>query len=707
MIPTVGTRPSDTDVEGGTDGSRKRPKIARQACEPCRSGKRKCDGQQPCSYCEKSGKHCYFSTQRRRTRMATTESSPPAGATISFASAIDSSGVAFVASSNDESPHVSDAPHVGVSPLEQAVNDQNTLTRIADVMANGRVSRFPSPGYTSSSNDIAAPAIANTGADADLLDRLHRHLIVVYSLRSFPKGHLGDTKEEYWEKDISGFFLPSREEGRAYIQCYFDHATSTYRYLDRATIETLTDVFYDQAGAATHADDVVLLLVLMAIGCLWTPSWTGADPQSMTRRAVRLYRVAKRQLETVDLSRPRLRMVQVHVALSHLHLGMSHFRSAWLTFGTAARLGQLLKLHRKTPEGTPAPIDESNRQTFWSAFMMDRYLSLVLGCPAIFDERDITQPLPSTRADPNSLSPNEEAQRMTGSIAHIKLSRILGFALRSLQSTADLTDQERSQTVVILNTELDRWLEETPKFFHPAGLEVPELGPFASIPPFFQRQQQLVRSAYHFIKLFIHRSFLLDQFIHRIPSDQPSTSSSRDPRSPEITICVESAIQIARSVCKMKERPGAKGTFWNSAYFCFASLTVLLVYLMVYEDAPRREEIESIIGAAMEGHIQLTGSTSSEREKILEEYRRIKDSLRRPEDRSDMTTNAFQAGWHIPPSIPNNGNVTEWDPLWQSTLDMLGLDMTNGLGAIFGQPPVVLQDSTPTNAYDIFSNNLQ
>ncbi|WVF69663.1 hypothetical protein IAT40_004442 [Kwoniella sp. CBS 6097] len=690
MTPAIETRTSEA-TEDDAHGSRKRPKIARQACEPCRSGKRKCNRQ-----------------QRRRARMDT-EFSPPHGTTISPASAIDpGAGAAATAEIPgvmmiNQSPHNSEPQAAASSSSAQAVNDQNTLTRIADVMANGRVSRFPSPGYTSS-NDAAAPALTNTvGPDADLLDRLHRHLIVVYSLRSFPKGHVGDAKDDCGDKGISGFFLPSHEEGKAYIQCYFDHATSTYRYLDRKTIERLTDLFYDQAGASTHADDVVLLLVLMAIGCLWTPSWTGADPQIMTRKAVRLYRVAKRQLDTIDLSQPRLRMVQVHVAMSHLHLGMSHFRSAWLTFGTAARLSQLLKLHRRSPESTPVHMDEANRQTFWSAFMMDRYLSLVLGCPAIFDERDITQPLPSSNVSPDNLSSNDEAQRMTGSTAHIKLSRVLGYALRSLQSPAELTDQERAHAVVLLNAELDQWLQATPKFFHPAGSgsDVSDLGPFASIPPFFQRQQQLVRSAYHFIKLFIHRSFLLDQFIHRIPSDQPSISLNRDPMSPEITTCVESAIQIARSVCKMKESPGAKGTFWNSAYFCFASLTVLLVYLMVYEDAPRREEIESIIEAAMEGHIQLTGSTSHEREKILEDYRRIKDTLRRREDQPEMITSAFQPGWQIPPSISTNGNVTEWDPLWQSTLDMLGLDMTTGLGAVF-DPQVSQHDTITTNAFDLF-----
>lgn len=56
---------------------------------------------------------------------------------------------------------------------------------------------------------------------------------------------------------------------------------------------------------------------------------------------------------------------------------------------------------------------------------------------------------------------------------------------------------------------------------------------------------------------------------------------------------------------------------------------MLLVYLMVYEDAPRRAEIESMIEAAMEGHIQLTGSTRREREQILEvsELVRVENSV--------------------------------------------------------------------------------
>lgn len=44
---------------------------------------------------------------------------------------------------------------------------------------------------------------------------------------------------------------------------------------------------------------------------------------------------------------------------------------------------------------------------------------------------------------------------------------------------------------------------------------------------------------------------------------------------------------------------------------------MLLVYLMLFEDAPQRNEIEDLIEGAMEGHIQLTGSVLQERAEIL------------------------------------------------------------------------------------------
>ncbi|ADV23748.1 hypothetical protein I305_05783 [Cryptococcus gattii E566] len=684
------TRPRQSS-ESEPSNVNKRARITRHACERCRSGKKKCDGQLPCSACLLSKKGQYQSPIMFPSIASSSESYERQSRYNSPSRQRTTENDVSV---NDMSMVTAVGPEIALEVPEpdqdrdggrevHSHNREHTLARIAHVMANGTVSRYPSPGVTILSPADGRPIVSSEtdiSTKGDLLDRLHRHLTVVFSLRSFPKGHLGEELKDENDNNRGAdelFFLPSCEDGKAYIRCYFEHASSIL-YLDRRNIEQLTDDFYASNGSLSQKDDVALLLLLMAIGCLWTPSWTGADPQTMTQKALQLLRAVQRRLETLSISQPRLRMVQVHLALCHLYLGMSHFRSAWLAFGTAARLSQLLRLHRKSPDGTPQELDEPRRQAFWSGYMMDRYLSLVLGCPVIYDERDITQRFPSyPNSGDNSVNTKDEGQRLAGSIAHIKLSQILGHALRKLQSPGELSDLERSLAVQSLNQELDRWLAETPRFFHPDGPDACDLGPFASIPPFFQRQQQIVRSAYHFINLFIHRSFLLDQFINRIPASQPLAPLTV--MSPEVTVCVESAISIAKSVSKMRDSPGAKGTFWNSAYFCFASLTVLLVYLMVYEDAPRRAEIENMIEAAMEGHIQLTGSTKREREQILE--------VKEPEMSGSRTQ-------YIPPPWPCMedpfvGSAPNWDPLWQNTLDMLGLDMSMGMGLPLGTSTIV------------------
>lgn len=53
--------------------------------------------------------------------------------------------------------------------------------------------------------------------------------------------------------------------------------------------------------------------------------------------------------------------------------------------------------------------------------MMDRYLALVLGCPVLYDERDVTQHLPyCPGVGEVEEGQQDEAQRLIGSLAHIR-----------------------------------------------------------------------------------------------------------------------------------------------------------------------------------------------------------------------------------------------------------------------------------------------
>lgn len=75
------------------------------------------------------------------------------------------------------------------------------------------------------------------------------------------------------------------------------------------------------------------------------------------------------------------------------------FPRAWLSAGRAARLAQMMHLHKIDGDGDSnqclsPPKDwtegEERRRTFWMAFCIDRYTSIAAGWPMNIDERDVS-----------------------------------------------------------------------------------------------------------------------------------------------------------------------------------------------------------------------------------------------------------------------------------------------------------------------------
>lgn len=82
---------------------------------------------------------------------------------------------------------------------------------------------------------------------------------------------------------------------------------------------------------------------------------------------------------------------------------MMYFPRAWMSTGRAARLAQMLGLHRLDGTGLDVkqcllpPKDwterEERRRTFWMAFCADRYASIGTGWPMTVEEKDVSDPL--------------------------------------------------------------------------------------------------------------------------------------------------------------------------------------------------------------------------------------------------------------------------------------------------------------------------
>ncbi|KAI5474159.1 hypothetical protein MNV49_004077 [Pseudohyphozyma bogoriensis] len=376
-----------------TSGTKRRI-VASRACDVCKAGKRKCDGVQPCAHCLAGEKTCaYTIVDKRRKR------------------------------NNDDGKRADSSSTPGAHPSPTVAEDEATLALLAKALVTDDLP----PELRGARSLIALQGGGNEQEPKQLsfIEKLHRHLTVAFGLRSFPRGLSVDTElTSEVDFDFASFFLPGREEGAAMLTCYFEHAATSYRFVDRSTVEGFFKKFYDNP-ASLGKDETVLLLMLLAAGCLWSSSWTGVDPATVTPKAINLYLAAKRRLEKIPLFHPRLITVQTFMAMTQLLLGLSRFQSAWMALGQAARLGQLLGLHRASTDSSVigTPTDEMRRRVFWFSLMMDRYLSLVLGFPALYDESDVTQTYPTVPdlGDvTDGVAVTNEARLLVGGMAHIK-----------------------------------------------------------------------------------------------------------------------------------------------------------------------------------------------------------------------------------------------------------------------------------------------
>jgi hypothetical protein len=96
----------------------------------------------------------------------------------------------------------------------------------------------------------------------------------------------------------------------------------------------------------------------------------------------------------------RLESVQARLAQCIYLLASSRINQAWYVFGTAAQIILALGLHRQRFSQTVDSIEIGCRKrVFWSAYTLDRYLSVILGRPRIFRDEDVDQSIPDRLTD--------------------------------------------------------------------------------------------------------------------------------------------------------------------------------------------------------------------------------------------------------------------------------------------------------------------
>ncbi|VDC04186.1 unnamed protein product [Peniophora sp. CBMAI 1063] len=221
--------------------------------------------------------------------------------------------------------------------------------------------------------------------------------------------------------------------------------------------------------------------------------------------------------------------------------GCSFPHAPWIVVGLGLRLALDIGAHRRKSYGSRPTIEsELFKRVFWSLVFMDKWLSAALGRPSAIQEEDFDLDLPLEVDDEYFESPNpalafkqppNKPARVAYFAAATKMSRILGYALRTIYTTKKAKtlfgfvgpDWER-QIVANFDSVLNRWADSLPDHLR--------------WDPFNPSKDKLLDAAhlmcqYYHLQILVHRPF--------ITSRHASTISF-----PSLAICTNAARSLAR-----------------------------------------------------------------------------------------------------------------------------------------------------------------
>lgn len=200
--------------------------------------------------------------------------------------------------------------------------------------------------------------------------------------------------------------LPGGSNAVELLELYFDVCISTYKPLHRPTVEMWFQAATNNIAhglpmsQGLNNADASVLLTIFAIATFHRQKSRGyADDISSLSESDALFRRSLGFTETettvAHLGSAQARILQVFYLMMTCRPNQ-----AWYIFGSLLQIISALGMHRRDRQwsyGGAQPDyihSQSRKRTFWSTYILDKYLGVVLGRPRHFHDDDIDQEPP-------------------------------------------------------------------------------------------------------------------------------------------------------------------------------------------------------------------------------------------------------------------------------------------------------------------------
>ena len=247
-------------------------------------------------------------------------------------------------------------------------------------------------------------------------------------------------------------------------------------------------------------------------------------------------------------------------------------------FSFAISVATALGIHRR--QSSSAKVNkldaECRKRTFWSAYVLDGYLSVMLGRPRLIRDEDVDQPLPENIAD-NDLMSSQSVDdlprhgNVEASVAHAKLAQLMARGNDQLYPLYSLTNDQLMERSNNMLDALADWQEALPEYLRPKRK-------IMTGQRTFERQNTILRLAVSHVRILATRRCLLMDFGH---AHTDPFSQRQDPRAKRsVQECISAIIMILETTETLIEHGQCYGGFWSTQYIALVAISTLYVLLI-------------------------------------------------------------------------------------------------------------------------------
>ncbi|OOF98842.1 hypothetical protein ASPCADRAFT_504404 [Aspergillus carbonarius ITEM 5010] len=382
--------------------------------------------------------------------------------------------------------------------------------------------------------------------------------------------------------------LPPRFVADFLVQIFFKYAQTNNFYVEEDWLRDKLNTCYTDPSSLSSKDagSVCAILMVLAVGTQFAHMESSIPVNRLSSNSafdddhhfseddvgLTFYQFASKLLPDI-IATASVRSVQACLLIGTYLLPLDTSGLCYTYFGLALKMAIQNGMHRKyTGEGLSPRMIETRNRVFWTAYTIEKRVSILHGRPVSLLDADVDAPFPT---DFPGLTPSGHVSNDTNMVTLIKLTLKLGEVANEisiLRKSRKNQQQDCLERLLNLRKNLVDWWATLPeetncRDLNPAG-------------PLFRSNVHL-KLDYCLTRIFLGRPFLFSSMravsvttATGAPLKTPSGLAKN--RSTLVTDCVEAALEIIDLCRLLRDEPGLARASFTEFSSCRAALLVIL-----------------------------------------------------------------------------------------------------------------------------------